>query len=119
MLNAKPLLMAAGLAVATLASGAASAAPWEVRHDRQEIRQDRRELRQDRRELYRDTHFYHRPYVERVRVIDTLRFHHYRVIGNPYWVHGRYVVRSYNRFGRVVFVQVDPYSGAFVREVVL
>lgn len=122
MLNAKTLLMAASVAVAALTTGlagTASAAPWDVRHDRQEIRHDRADLRHDRRELYRDTHFGHRPYVERVRIVDTLRFNHYRVIGNPYWVRDRYVVRTYNRFGRVVFVQVDPWSGAFVREVIL
>jgi hypothetical protein len=119
MLNAKTLLMAASVAVATLTAGAASAAPWEVRHDRQELRHDRQDLRQDRRELYRDTHFAHRPYVERVRIVDNLRFHNYRVIGNPYWVHDRYVVRTHDRFGRIVFVQVDPWSGAFVREVIL
>ncbi len=48
-----------------------------------------------------------------------LRFHRYRVVGNPYWVGGRYVVRTHDRFGRVVFVQVDPWSGAFIREVIL
>ena len=35
------------------------------------------------------------------------------------WDHGRYVVRTHDRFGRVVFVQVDPYSGAILREVIL
>jgi hypothetical protein len=29
------------------------------------------------------------------------------------------VVRTYDRFGHVVFVQVDPYSGAFIREMIL
>ncbi len=48
-----------------------------------------------------------------------LRVHNYRVIGDPYFVHGRYVVRTHDRFGRIVFVQVDPYSGAFLREVIL
>lgn len=119
MFNAKTLLMAASLAVTTLAAGAANAAPWDVRHDRQEIRQDRRDLARDHRALYRDTHFGHRPYAEQVRIVDNLRFHRYRVVGNPYWVRDRYVVRTYDRFGRIVFVQVDPWSGAFVREVVL
>ena len=32
--------------------------------------------------------------VERVRVYDTLRFHHYRGIGDPYFVRGHYVVRT-------------------------
>ena len=28
-----------------------------------------------------------------MRIVDSLRFHRYRVIGEPYFVHGRYVVR--------------------------
>lgn len=120
MFNTKTLIAAASLAVIAAAGiGSASAAPWDVRHDRQEIRRDMRDLRQDRRELYRDTHFAHHPYVERFRVVDNLRFHRYSVIGNPYWMHGRYVVRTHDRFGRLVFVQIDPYSGRFVREVIL
>ena len=50
-----------------------------------------------------------------VRLEQSLRFHRYRMIGEPLFVHGRYVVRSHDRFGRIVFVQVDPYSGAFIR----
>ena len=34
----------------------------------------------------------------------------------PIFVHGHYVVKSFNRFGRVVFVEVDPYTGAFMGE---
>jgi hypothetical protein len=106
MFNAKNLLAAASLAVISVAGiGAASADPWDHgRHDRAFERHER---------------FEHRAFVDRVRVFDTLRFHHYRMVGDPYFVHGRYVVRTYDRFGRIVFVQVDPYSGAFLREVVL
>jgi hypothetical protein len=118
MFDTKTLLAAAALSVLTAAGiGGASAAPWEARHDRQEIRHDRQELRHDRRELRHDTRLERRAYVNRLRIADTLRFHRYRVIGDPYFVHGRYVVRTHDRFGRLVFVQVDPYSGAFVREV--
>lgn len=98
-MSSKKIILAA-VAAMTLAGGAAAnAEPWH--HGR----------------YHGPVH--HRPYVERVRIVDSLRFHHYRVIGDPYWAHGRYVVRTYNRFGRTVFVQVDPYSGAFVREVIL
>src|ERR1700761_6313813 len=118
MFTTKTLLTAASLAILTAAGiGSATAQPWEARHDRQEVRQDMRDLHHDRAELYRDTHA--RPYVERLRIVDTLRVHRYAVVGNPYWVHGRYVVRTHDRFGRIVFVQVDPYSGAFIREVIL
>ncbi len=121
MVSMKTLLTAASLAVLTAAGiGSASAQPGEVRHDRQDIRRDMRDLHHDRVDLRRDTRgAWHRPYVERMRIVENLRFHNYRVIGDPYFVGGRYVVRTHDRFGRVVFVQVDPWSGAFVREVIL
>jgi hypothetical protein len=56
-----------------------------------------------------------RAYVSRVRVAETLRFHRYRVMGDPFFMHGRYMVRVHDRFGRPVLVQVDPYTGAFIR----
>ena len=37
---------------------------------------------------------------EPLRVAETLRFHRYRMIGDPYFFHGRYVVRTHDRFGR-------------------
>ena len=37
-------------------------------------------------------------------------------IGDPYFVRGHYVVRTVNRFGRTVFVEVNPYTGAFLGE---
>ncbi len=110
MFSMKKLLVAASLAVVSVAGiGAASADPRD--HDRHDGWRDRGFERHER--------FEHRAYADRVRVFDTLRFHHYRMIGEPYFVHGRYVVRTYDRFGRIVFVQVDPYSGAFIREVLL
>jgi hypothetical protein len=47
-------------------------------------------------------------------VFDTLRFHHIRYAGMPYFVRGHYVVRSFDGFGRARFVEVNPYTGAFV-----
>ena len=106
MFSTKKILTAAALALVSFAGiSAANAAPWERHEMRRDVRVER--------------HVEHRAYVNRVRVADALRFHRYRVIGDPYFVHGRYVVRTHDRFGRVVFVQVNPYSGAFVREVVL
>jgi Ni/Co efflux regulator RcnB len=59
-------------------------------------------------------------YVERDRVLVELRRHNYvRFIGDPYFFHGRYVVRTYNRFNREVFVEINPYTGAFMGEIVL
>ena len=106
MFSTKKILTAAALALVSFAGiSAANAGPWE----RHEMRRDVRVERQ----------IEHRAYVDRIHVADALRLHRYRVIGDPYFVHGRYVVRTHDRFGRVVFVQVNPYSGTFVREVVL
>ena len=105
MFNMKSIFAAASLAVLSVAGiGAASAAPWDHGHH-------------GWRAWERHERIAHRAYVDRVRIADSLRFHRYRMISDPYFVHGRYVVRSYDRFGRTVFVQVNPYSGAFVGEV--
>ena len=94
MTNIKTLLAAATMAVAMTAGGA-EAAPWE------------------HRPMIRDEH---RPLVMRERVFDTLRLHHYRAIGAPVFMRGHYVVRSFDRFGRAVLVEVNPYTGAFIGE---
>ena len=104
MYSTKILLAAAALAVSSLAS-TANAAPWDHRDG------DRFDHRGP---VVR--HEVHRPYVERVRIYDTLRFRHYRGIGDPYFVRGHYVVRTINPFGRTVFVEVNPYTGAFLGE---
>jgi hypothetical protein len=45
----------------------------------------------------------------------SLRAHHYnRWAGEPYWFQGRYVIRTYDRYGRVVFVELNPYTGGFI-----
>jgi hypothetical protein len=117
MFSTKTFLAAAALSVLTAAGiGSAGAAPWEARHDRQEIRHDRQDLRHDRREIRHDMRD-HRHYVERGRLHSILGGRHYTVIGDPYFVGGRYVVRTHNRFGHTVFVRIDPYSGAFIGEV--
>jgi hypothetical protein len=91
MYNIKTLLAAASLAVATAAGIAgAGAAPW------------------DRPGGHR--------LAARERVLDSLRLHHYRGVAAPIFVRGHYVVRSQDRFGHVVFVEVDPHSGAFIGE---
>src|SRR3569833_3204831 len=78
--------------------------------------------------LHRGGHAYHRevgrhqivrhdvrrPYVSHVRVYETLRMHRYVGLGNPYFFHGRYVVRSHDRFGRTVLVELDPWTGRFL-----
>jgi hypothetical protein len=93
MYNIKTLVAAASMTVAMAAGSiAAEAAPWDHRPVVQ------------------------RPLVARERVFDVLRFHRYRGIAAPVFLRGHYVVRSYDPFGRVVFVEVDPYTGAFIGE---
>jgi len=102
MYTTKTLLAAASLAILTAAGlGTASAAPFDHRWDRRDFRVHER--------------MEHRAFVNRWRVAETLRFHRYDMMGNPYFFHGRYVVRVHDRFGRPVLVQIDPYTGAFIR----
>jgi hypothetical protein len=98
MYSNRILLAAAALAV----SSAANAAPWDHRFDNHSGPTARPE--------------FHRAIVARIRVFDTLRLRHYRGIGDPYFIRGHYVVRTINPFGHTVFVEVDPYSGAFIGE---
>jgi len=118
----KFLLMA--VTSAAVAAGAAMAQPhdrhdwhddWRGRGDR-DWRDERGAWHHDRdrywHEGYRD-----RQFVDRDRVFQQLRRHHYnRWEGDPYWYHGRYGVRVYNRWGRLVFVEIDPYTGDFIGE---
>jgi hypothetical protein len=117
MFNMKTLLKAASLAALTAAGlgaglGTASAAPWDHRYDRD--RYDRFD-RYDHRGWERHDRWDRRAFVSRWRVADQLRFHRFRVVSDPFFLHGRYVVRVHDRFGRPVLVQIDPYTGAFIR----
>ena len=94
MYSKKTLVAAAALAVLSLAgAGSASAAPW-MHHPVMA----------------------HRHHVDRLRIDEALRLHHYRVIGAPYFFHNHYLVRTHDRFGRLVVVEVDPFTGAFLGE---
>ena len=94
MYSKKTLVAAAALAVLSAAGiGSASAAPW-MHHPVMA----------------------HRHYADRIRIDEALRFHHYRTLGAPYFLHGHYLVRTHDRFGRLVVVEVDPYTGAFLGE---
>jgi hypothetical protein len=53
--------------------------------------------------------------MDRDRIFFNLRRHHYnRFIGDPYWYEGRYIVRTYDSWGNVIFVEIDPYTGDFL-----
>jgi hypothetical protein len=93
----KKILTAAAAAITLgLVAAPADAAPFRAPHDRGRIE------RIDRR------------VVEHRVVFDTLRIHRIRYVGNPYFVRGHYVVRSFDRFGHVTFVEVNPYTGRFI-----
>ncbi len=57
-------------------------------------------------------------YAGRDHIFVELRRHQYsRFSGDPHFYRGHYVVRSYNRFGHVVFVEINPYTGGFIGEI--
>jgi hypothetical protein len=120
----KLLLTAAAAAIlSSTGAGMAMAAPHDRgghsdrdrggdRHDG-DRRGDRRDDSRSHDRYWRSE--YRHGYVDRDRVFFGLRQHHYsRFIGDPYWYDGRYVVRTYDRYGRVVIVEVNPYSGDFI-----
>ena len=114
MLNKKTLM--AAVAALTL-TGATGAMAMDRDHDG---RPDRSWAEHHDHDGYRDRYWKpgYRNYIARDRVFVTLRGHGYnRFVGNPYFYHGRYVVRSYNRFGNVVFVEINPYTGGFIGEI--
>ncbi len=113
MFNTKTIFAAAALAAITAGGTvAASAAPMD-RHARIEHRIDRHDMRAYHR-IDRHDRRVIRPYVDHARLHRVLSARHYRMIGNPYFLGSRYVVRSYDRFGRVVLVRVDPWTGAYL-----
>ena len=53
-------------------------------------------------------------FADRDTIFRSLRYHHIRYVGEPYFVRGHYVVRSYDRFGRVAFIEINPYTGGVI-----
>jgi len=103
-MSIKKLLLTVA-ATAVLASTGATAAPWDRDH-----RPAVMTVQHDR--YWRDGY---RGYVHNDVVFRGLRTHGFvRWAGNPYWFQGRYVVRTFDRFGHVTFVEVNPYTGGFI-----
>lgn len=78
-----------------------------------------RQWKDNRGTLHNDHDRYWRPEyhstVSQDRIFAALRGHGYaRFNGAPYWYQGRYVVKSFDRLGRPIFVEINPYTGAFV-----
>ena len=119
MFSTKTVFAAAALAVITAAGTmSASAAPGDRHTARVEHRIDRHAARVDHRidrhAARVDRRIHHRRYVDRARLNRVLLARHYRVIGDPYFLGSRYVVRTHDRFGHVVLVRVDPWTGAYL-----
>ena len=56
-----------------------------------------------------------RAFIDDERVFFVLRQRHYTDFeGQPFWFHGRYLVRTHNRHGRLVIIEVNPYTGAYI-----
>jgi hypothetical protein len=53
----------------------------------------------------------HRRFADRDTIFRSLRYHRIHYVGDPYFVRGHYVVRSFDRFGRVSFIEINPYTG--------
>jgi hypothetical protein len=74
----------------------------------------------DRGGWHRDHDRYWRPdfragFAPRDRLFMSLRAHSYnRFDGEPYWFRGRFVIRTFDRFGRPVIVELNPYNGNFI-----
>jgi hypothetical protein len=109
-MNAKKTLLAA-LALAALTATGLGAASAQPRHDRfdRDVRVERHVVIE--RQAIRPAM---RAHVNRAQVHRTLRNHRFVGIGNPYFLRGQYVVRSQDRFGRVVLVRIDPWTGRFI-----
>jgi ribosomal protein L13 len=52
--------------------------------------------------------------IDRGRVIEVVRARNIRFVGQPYMYRGNYVMRCYDRFGRIAFCKVNPRTGAFL-----
>jgi hypothetical protein len=77
-------------------------------------RDDRGNWHKDRDRYWRQD-FGNRGFMGRDRIFMMLRQHNYnRFAGDPYWFQGRYVVKTYDRRGRMIFVEINPYTGAFI-----
>lgn len=103
-MNIKKILTAAAAATVLSLAGvsAADATPF---HGGFGYHNDRGRARVERVE---------RRIVEHRVVFNALRARHVRFVGNPYFVRGHYVVRSFDRFNRVSFIEVNPYTGQII-----
>lgn len=124
-------------AATVLIAGSASAEPphgnqgWQHDRDYRDGNRDRnrdrdwrgdrnrdRDWRDDRGNWHRDRDRYWRNeygmrgFVPRDRIFRELRRRNYvRFTGDPYWFQGRYVIRTFDRRGQAIIVEINPYTG--------
>ncbi len=117
----KILTAAATVAVLSLAGAAsASADTWNGAAGDRYDNYRYQDSRGDRDDAYgwsrhhRHWRHEHRHFADRDAIFRSLRFHHIRYFGEPYFVRGHYVVRSYDHFGRVSFIEINPYTGGVI-----
>jgi hypothetical protein len=100
-MNLKTILGTAAATLMLATATSASAADWH---------------RDGHRDGHRPVHHrvVHRAYIPHDRVFAAVRGHGYRYVGNPYMSGGHYLVRAYDRHGRLVLASIDPYSGTWL-----
>jgi hypothetical protein len=114
-MNIKKILTAAAATAVLSTAGitAASADPYDHDHDRgygyHDFDRDHDGWRHDGWNGDRDHRF-----VDRDRIYWNLHYRHIRFYGDPFFYQGHYVVRSFDPYGRTVFVEVNPYTGGFI-----
>jgi hypothetical protein len=91
---------------------------YAERHDRDGFRDGRGHERDGFRDGRGHDRYWrngYRDYAHRDIFFRNLRAHNYnRWQGEPYWFHDRYVIRTYDRFGHVIFVELNPYTGDYM-----
>lgn len=81
------------------------------RHGDRDWRDDRGNWHNDHDRYWRRD-FGNRGFIQRDRIFFGLKKHGYmRYTGEPYWFQGRYVIRTFDRWGRPIFVEINPYTG--------
>lgn len=126
----KILTAAAAAAVLSVAGASAAAADSGYNQDgsryNQENSRDNGDYRDNNRDNNRDNGWNHdrdrhsawrhdhRRFADRDTIFRSLRYHRIHYVGEPYFVRGHYVVRSFDRFGRASFIEINPYTGGVI-----
>ena len=128
-MKTRKLVLAAAATLAVFAISA-SAAPHHARggdaqavqswqqdwrgHGDREWQDNKGGWHQDRDRYWR-SQYHDRTFVDQERVFRTLKKRHYNQFeGQPFWFHGRFLVKSFDRRGNVVMIEVNPYTGAYI-----